>query len=145
MKQIQMPINWWIYNLILPYSYNKLAFTNKRNELLTHKTMCMNLKSILPNEWSQSKMETPCLFPKVKGQCLVTYSAVLLCCAKSLQLCLTLCSPVDCSPPGSFVHGILQARILEWVAVPSSMGSLWPRDGALISYISSTGRQVPYH
>ena len=41
-----------------------------------------------------------------------------------LQLCLTLCSPVDCSPPGSIVHGILQARILEWVAVPSSVGSL---------------------
>ena len=34
------------------------------------------------------------------------------------QLCLTLCSPMDCSPPGSSVHGILQARILEWVAIP---------------------------
>ena len=33
------------------------------------------------------------------------------------QSCLTLCDPVDCSPPGSFVHGILQARILEWVAI----------------------------
>ena len=39
--------------------------------------------------------------------------------AKSLQLCLTLCNPVDYSPPGSFVHGFLQARILEWVAMPS--------------------------
>ena len=36
-----------------------------------------------------------------------------------VQSCLTLCDPVDCSPPGSSVHGILQARILEWVAVPS--------------------------
>ena len=35
------------------------------------------------------------------------------------QLCLTLCTPLDCSPPGSSVHGILQARILEWVAFPS--------------------------
>ena len=35
--------------------------------------------------------------------------------AKSLQLCLTLCNPMDCSPLGSSVHGILQARILEWV------------------------------
>ena len=41
-------------------------------------------------------------------------------CAKSLQLCLTLCNPMDCSPSGSSVHGILQARILEWVAVPFS-------------------------
>ena len=48
--------------------------------------------------------------------------------AKSLQLCLTLCDPMDCSPPGSFIHGILQARILEWVAIPSSRGSSQPRD-----------------
>ena len=42
-------------------------------------------------------------------------------CAKSLQPCLTLCHPMDCSLPGS-VHGILLARILEWVAMPSSKG-----------------------
>ena len=39
------------------------------------------------------------------------------------QSCLTLCNPVDCSPPGSSVHGILQARILEWVAISFSRGS----------------------
>ena len=44
-------------------------------------------------------------------------------CAKSLQSCLTLFDPMDCSPPGSSAHGILQARILEWVAMPSSRGS----------------------
>ena len=38
--------------------------------------------------------------------------------AQLLQLCLTLCDSMDCSPPGSFVHEILQARILEWVAIP---------------------------
>ena len=43
--------------------------------------------------------------------------------AKSLQLCLTLHNPMDCSPSGSSVHGILQARILEWVAMPSSRSS----------------------
>ena len=42
---------------------------------------------------------------------------------KSLQSCLTLCDPMDCSPPGSSVHGFLQATILEWVAMPSSRGS----------------------
>ena len=50
----------------------------------------------------------------------LTYIQRARVCAKLLQLCLTLCNPVDCSPPGSSVHGILQARILEWVAVPSS-------------------------
>ena len=43
--------------------------------------------------------------------------------AKSLQSCLTLCDPMDCSLPGSSVHGILQARILEWVAMPPLRGS----------------------
>ena len=47
----------------------------------------------------------------------------VLMCAQLLQLCLTLCKSMDCSPPGSSVHGILQARILEWVAIPSSRGS----------------------
>ena len=61
-------------------------------------------------------------------------------CAKSLQLCLTLCEPMDCSPQGSSVHEILQARILEWVAMPSSRGSLQPRDWTLISFLVLAGR-----
>ena len=47
-------------------------------------------------------------------------------CAKSLQSCLTLCDLMDRSPLGSSVHGMLQARILEWVAVPSSRDLLDP-------------------
>ena len=49
-------------------------------------------------------------------------------CMLSLQLCLTLCNPMDHSPPGSFVRGIFLARILEWFAMPSSKGSSRPRD-----------------
>ena len=49
--------------------------------------------------------------------------------ANLLQLCLTLCGPIDYSPPGSSVLGILQARILEWVAISSSRGSSPPREG----------------
>ena len=48
--------------------------------------------------------------------------------AKLLLLCLTLCDPMDCSPPGTSVHGIFQARMLEWVALPSSKWSSRPRD-----------------
>ena len=61
------------------------------------------------------------------------------------KLHLTLCDPVDCSPPGSSNHGILQARILELVAMPSSRGSSPSRDQVLMSYISCIGRQVLYH
>ena len=56
-------------------------------------------------------------------------------CAKLLQLCPTLCDPNDFSLPGSFVQEILQARILEWVAVPSSRGFSLPRDQIRMSYI----------
>ena len=60
--------------------------------------------------------------------------------AKSIQSCLTLCNPMDWSPPGSSVYGILQARILEWVAMPSSRGSSWPRDRNWVSSVSCIGR-----
>ena len=56
--------------------------------------------------------------------------------------CPTLWDPMDFSPPGSSVHGILQARILEWVAIFSSRGSSWPRDWAPVS---CTSRPVLYH
>jgi len=52
------------------------------------------------------------------------------------QSCLTLLDPMDCGPPGSFVHGILQARILEWTAIPFSRGSSWPRDPTRVSCIA---------
>ena len=57
--------------------------------------------------------------------------------AKSVQLCLTLCDPVDGSPPGSSVPGILQARILEWVAISFSRGSSLPRNQTQVSRIVS--------
>ena len=52
------------------------------------------------------------------------------------QSCLTLCDPMDRSLWGSSVHGILQARILEWVAISSSRGSCWPRDWTHTSCVS---------
>ena len=52
---------------------------------------------------------------------------------------------MDYSLPGSSVHGILQARILEWVAMPSSRGSSQPRDWTHVSYISCIGRWILYH
>ena len=62
-----------------------------------------------------------------------------------LHLQPTLCDPMNCSPPGSSVHGILQARILESVAKASSRESSWPRDWTWVSYVSCTGRRVLYH
>ena len=55
--------------------------------------------------------------------------------AKSLQLCLTLCHPMNCSSPGSSVQGILWARILKRVAMPSFRGSFQPRDQTWVPYV----------
>ena len=66
-------------------------------------------------------------------------------CAKLLQSCLTLCDPMDRSLPGSSVHGILQARKLEWVAMPSSWGSSQPRNRTRVFLVSCIGSWVLYH
>ena len=66
-------------------------------------------------------------------------SAVLCSVAQS---CLTLCDPMDCSPPAYSVHRISQSRILEWVAISPSKGSSQPRDR---TWVSCIGRQILYH
>ena len=63
-----------------------------------------------------------CLF-KVSSEMIQLYIhmyPLCMCVCVCVQLCLTLCDPMGCSPPGSSVHGIFQARILEWVAISSS-------------------------
>ena len=64
---------------------------------------------------------------------------------KLLQSCLTLCNPMDCNLPGSSVHGILQARIQEWVATSFSRGSSQSKDWTRVSRVSCIGRPVLYH
>ena len=51
------------------------------------------------------------------------------------QSCPTVCNPMDYSPPGSSIHGIFKARMLEWVAISFSKGSSWPRDRSQVSRI----------
>ena len=67
------------------------------------------------------------------------FFCLTMCCVKLIQLCLTLCHPMDCSPPGSSARAILQARILEWVAVPFPRGSSQPRDPTCM------GKWILYH
>ena len=79
------------------------------------------------------------------GRAIYLVSWAVFAVAKSLQSCPTLWDPVDCSLPGSSVHGILQAKILECFAMPSSRRSSQPRDQNHVSYVSCIGRQVLYH
>ena len=64
-------------------------------------------------------------------------------CAQPLSH-VRLCESMHCSLTDSSVHGIFHARLLEWVAMPFSRGSSWPRDRILIFYVSCIGRQVLY-
>ena len=66
-------------------------------------------------------------------------------CLVFAQSCLTHCGPMDCSQPGFSVHGILQARIWEWVATSYSWGSSWPRDWTHDSCVSCTDKKILYH
>ena len=66
-------------------------------------------------------------------------------CSVCTQSCPTLCDPMDCSSPGSSVHGIFQARILEWVAISSFWGSSQPSDWTFLSRISCFGKRILYH
>ena len=68
-----------------------------------------------------------------------------VCMCSVVQSCPTLCGPMDCSLSGSFVHGIFQARILEWIAISSSRKSSQLRDETLVSCISCIDRQILYH
>ena len=70
---------------------------------------------------------------------------VCVCASVCAQLCPTLCDPMDYGPPGTSFHGILQERILEWVAISFSRGSSQPRDRTCVSCISCLGRQIVYH
>ena len=69
----------------------------------------------------------------------------LSCLSSVTQSCLTVWDSMDCSLPGSSVHGISQARILEWVAMPSCRESSWPRDWTQVSFVSYTGKWILYH
>ena len=69
--------------------------------------------------------------------CLADFLLICACVrTKLLHLCPTLCDPMDGSPPGSSVHGILQVKILECIAIPFSRGSSQPRDQILVSALT---------
>ena len=84
----------------------------------------------MPTFFSESSSDEIKLF-----QVIFIFIELLVLCAKSLQSCPTLCNTMDCSPTGSSVHGILQAGILEWVAVSSSKG-IFPIQGSNQSLLS---------
>ena len=94
-----------------------------------------------PRAWTEHQNAEPWTPPSTEGK---TWSTCELCVHAKLLQCGWLCNLMDCRPPGSSVPRILQERILEWVAMPSSRGSSRPRDRICISYVSCIGRWVLY-
>ena len=81
-----------------------------------------------PSQWGFWTKLTPVMEADMLSHVCVCVCVCMCVCVLVTQSCLILCNPMDCSPPGSSVHGILQARILEWAAISSSRGSSQPRD-----------------
>ena len=78
-------------------------------------------------------------------EALVCVCVCVCVCVLSRSVISSLCDPMDCSPPGSAVHGIVQARILQWVAISFSRGSSWPRVLTCVSCVFCIDRWTLYH
>ena len=121
---------------------------NQRRNIVWHplyadlkKMMQMNL--FTKQKWTHSLREWTSGCPREEGgKGIVSVGLMCAAAAKSLQSCPTLCDPIDGSPPGSSIHGIFQARTLEYVAIPSFRRSALPRDQ---NCISSIGRHILSH
>ena len=99
----------------------------------SRKGLCRTRKGI----WLPSGLFSGCAAQSVSHSRWIhlLFRQVKCVCSVASGIC-NLCDPMDCSPSGSSVRGILQARILEWVATPSPRGSSWPRDRTHISFVS---------
>ena len=96
---------------------------------MTHKTRREHTQNILGHR-SQQYFLSPVFQGKRKKSKNQSVSLLVA------QSCLSLCGPMDCNPPGPSVHGILSARIMEWLANPYPVGSSQSRDRTLVSCIS---------
>ena len=92
--------------------------------------------------WSKSGQHSP---PDAELRCTPSQLSLSVWMCVCAQSCPILFDPMNRSLPGSSVHGILQARILEWVAISSSKGSSRPRDPTCVSCIFCIGRRILYH
>jgi len=145
MSRVNFPISTSQILTLFPHFAHLLfiSFKNyfKRTQTLRHFFPVNDLVCIFKKPvWASSEKRRPhsldillCNYWSFKTCC---------CCSSGTKSCITVCNPVDCSPPGSSVHGISQTRILQWVAIPFSRGSPWPRDR---THVSCIGRWILYH
>ena len=131
----------WIRKLWYIYTMEYYSAT-KKNTFESILMRWLKLEPIIQSEVSQKEKHQYSILTHIYMEFRKMVTITLYAAAKSLHSCSTLCDPIDGSPPGSPVPGILQARTLEWVAISFSRGSAQPRDGTLVSCL---GRWILYH
>ena len=126
-----LPGKSWVYNILIFIPFISLKHS---------KYILFIFKNLL--RWNSHNIKLTSLKSTSQGNLehLQCHAIVAFQCAKSGKSCLTLCDPMDGSPPAFSVHGILQARILEWAAMPSSV---FPTQGLNLCLL--IGRQIPFH
>ena len=124
---IRNAINWLFSNILREKKKQKIKTQGNISPAM------LNMYEILQLFYLMLKHITESL--RIWSKCL-TLDCLCVCVCLLTQSFPTVCDPVDCSPPGSSIHGIFQARILECVALPSSRAPSQPRDWTRISYVS---------
>ena len=113
------------------HTLKKIKHCNRRYRLIGRDAKFSLMRAIWWKEISQRARQEYVQVKEIAYKKSWIWKCVCVC--EVAQSCPTLCDPVDCSPPGSSVHGILQARILEWIAISFSRGSSQPRDQTRVS------------
>ena len=126
---------------LYPHRISSVQLLSRVRLFATPRTAACQASLSITNSWSLLKL--------MSIELVMPSNHLILCCPLLLlpsilwkwseievaQSCLTLCDPMDCRLPGSSVHGIFQAIVLEWIAISFSRGSSWPRDGTWVSHI----------
>ena len=126
---------------LYPHRISSVQLLSRVRLFATPRTAACQASLSITNSWSLLKL--------MSIELVMPSNHLILCCPLLLlpsilwkwseievaQSCPTLCDPMDCSLPGSSVHGIFQAIVLEWIAISFSRGSSWPRDGTWVSHI----------
>ena len=142
---------WWCWGVRVGEGRQKIWLQWKRQSDGRNRLESCSLQmekglKVKESEWQleaekDKDMGSPLEFPEGSNP----VNTLILCCAQSLQSWPTLCDRMDHSLLGSSVHGIFQARILEWVAISHSRESFWPSDGDWVSSVSCIDRWILYY
>ena len=129
-------MRWALINQLKDHKGKLISMRKKNLCLEASSTRSCPRVSSLPACPTNLRLPSPYLHKWVPIYQIPSILLFMCMCAQSHQSCPTLCDPLDCSLPGSSVHGIFQARILEWLAISFSRGSSWPKDRSHVPCIA---------